>query len=200
MKASSPPNPVDFSYLDHETPAEDLAALKTLATHLRAKQLARTGGPVLGLEVGSWTGGSARVLAPQFDRLYCVDHFLGNVEDRLGTLALHYGPRRIFEAFCSNMGDNLFRRVFPCVGQSHTWAKVWPATLPLDFVFIDASHGYDDVKADVLGWRPHLREGGLLVLHDAGVFEGVDRVLEELLPHHRRAGRTLAYEEVEGSA
>ncbi len=198
MKASSPPNPVDFDYLAHETPPEDLAALRTLATHLRARQLARTGGPVLGLEVGSWTGGTARVLAPHFDRLYCVDHFLGNPDDRLGTLARHHGRDRILEAFCANMGVDLLRKVFPCVGPSRLWAKAWPATLPLDLVFIDASHDYDNVKADVQGWRPHIGPGGLLVLHDRGVFEGVDQVLAELLPGFTPAGRTLAYEEVGG--
>lgn len=36
----------------------------------------------------------------------------------------------------------------------------------INFVFVDASHDYDHVKADVEAWWPLLRIGGYMVIHD----------------------------------
>lgn len=38
----------------------------------------------------------------------------------------------------------------------------------LDFVFIDANHGYEHVLKDCLGWWEVVRRGGLLIGHDYG--------------------------------
>lgn len=52
----------------------------------------------------------------------------------------------------------------------------------LDFAFIDASHAYEDVKADILAWLPKIKKGGYLFCHDYGLFEGVTRAVDELFP------------------
>ena len=58
------------------------------------------------------------------------------------------------------------------------------ATVPdgsLDFVFIDANHGYSGVLADLKAWMPKVRRGGTLCGHDYwDRFPGVRRALEEL--------------------
>ena len=36
-----------------------------------------------------------------------------------------------------------------------------------DFLFIDAGHSYDDVRADYENYRPMVRSGGLIAFHDA---------------------------------
>lgn len=36
----------------------------------------------------------------------------------------------------------------------------------LDFVFVDAEHTYDSVRADLKAWAPKVRKGGLLCGHD----------------------------------
>lgn len=50
----------------------------------------------------------------------------------------------------------------------------------LDFCFIDASHAYEDVKADILAWLPKIKKGGYLFCHDYGLFEGVTRAVDEI--------------------
>jgi hypothetical protein len=50
----------------------------------------------------------------------------------------------------------------------------------LDFVFIDAGHQYEEVKADLEAWFPKVRKGGVVSGHDYvkyqdfGVIEAVD--------------------------
>ncbi len=38
----------------------------------------------------------------------------------------------------------------------------------LDFVFIDGSHDYDDVKDDILAWLPKVKKTGIIGGHDYG--------------------------------
>lgn len=52
----------------------------------------------------------------------------------------------------------------------------------LDFVFIDADHSTEAVKADILAWMPKLRpQNGILCGHDAGK-PTVVNALNEVLP------------------
>lgn len=51
----------------------------------------------------------------------------------------------------------------------------------LDFVFIDASHDTESVRADITAWRPKVRSGGALTGHDAN-WLSVQAALNEQLP------------------
>jgi len=53
------------------------------------------------------------------------------------------------------------------------------ADVSLDFVFVDASHDTESVKADVRSWRPKIRGGGLLIGHDIN-WPSVRRALTQL--------------------
>lgn len=56
---------------------------------------------------------------------------------------------------------------------------------PLDFVYIDAAHDYDNVKADIAAWYPHVKVGGVVGGHDFGLssHDGlIDAVLEFAKP------------------
>lgn len=43
---------------------------------------------------------------------------------------------------------------------------------PFDFVFIDADHSYEAVRRDFESYRPLVRPGGLIALHDIDILEG----------------------------
>jgi cephalosporin hydroxylase len=50
----------------------------------------------------------------------------------------------------------------------------------LDFVFIDADHEYESVKADIAAWWPKVKPGGILAGHDfAPEFPGVKQAVIE---------------------
>ncbi|MBN8575709.1 MAG: class I SAM-dependent methyltransferase [Cytophagales bacterium] len=55
-----------------------------------------------------------------------------------------------------------------------TWSK------PIDVLFIDGSHEYDDVKADFHAFFPFVKKGGIIAFHDIkGKWEGVIRFWNE---------------------
>jgi hypothetical protein len=62
----------------------------------------------------------------------------------------------------------------------------------VDFVFIDASHDYESVMADITAWLPKVRRGGVLAGHDyllpnfPGVIRAVDEVLGTVRVDHMR--------------
>lgn len=53
-----------------------------------------------------------------------------------------------------------------------------------DFVYTDAAHDYENVKADILAWLPKVRENGIIAGHDyysptPGVIQAVDEIFGE---------------------
>lgn len=47
----------------------------------------------------------------------------------------------------------------------------------LDFVYIDASHEYENVKEDLIHWYPKVKRGGVIAGHDYGA--GVKKAVDE---------------------
>lgn len=52
----------------------------------------------------------------------------------------------------------------------------------LDFVYIDADHRYESVKADIIAWLPKVKKNGWLCGHDYGEKQGVTKAVDELFP------------------
>lgn len=77
-------------------------------------------------------------------------------------------------------------------GMSTTKAARFVPDHSLDFVFIDAGHGYEAVTADIRDWAPKVRPSGCLIGHDydparnPGVVRAVDEAFRDrvvLWPH-----------------
>ena len=81
---------------------------------------------------------------------------------------------------------------------SREYHKEWDR--PIHFLIIDGDHHYDTVKADILGWTPHVVVGGIVCFHDYSPselnllqfpwLEGVKRAVDEW------AGPRLQWEEI----
>ena len=128
---------------------------------------------LLGAEVGVANGANSEAILANLDikRLFLVDlwDFRGNkstspcepVEFKQALKILGNDPRCIF------------------LGLASARAAEFVDDLSLDFVYIDASHEYEDVKTDILSWVPKVKVGGLVAGHDIGC-EGVKRAVDEL--------------------
>jgi hypothetical protein len=176
-----------FNPMNHQNPPEDLEALRTLAHQARQHWCdmpcvqGLLGPPCEMVEVGSWAGQSALVFCEAAVHVYCVDNWEGNPEDHLGDVATRLGHAQVYTTFCKNMGDLLYRKVFPVHCASTLAAESWPRKVAL--VYIDARHAYASVRSDILAWRNHVIPGGILCGHDySGLFPDVVRAVYELVP------------------
>jgi hypothetical protein len=134
--------------------------------------------PKLIVEVGTWKGASALHMAGLCGELgleteiVCVDTWLGSAEMwhdhnnplRYRSLRLRHGYPQVYFQFISNVihaGQQSRITPFP---QTSANAAEWFATkgLRADMIYLDGSHCYAGVKADIAAWWPLVRSGGVL--------------------------------------
>lgn len=141
------------------------------------------------VEVGSWKGRSASYLAVEIinsDKVIkfdCVDTWMGSVE--------HKDPSSpFFEAGIMDDDDWLYNQfldnvksvkdVINPIRTTSLKAVNLYADESLDFVFIDASHEYEDVIKDLHAWYPKIKQGGYIGGHDFNYFyPGVRKAVKE---------------------
>lgn len=121
-------------------------------------------------------GMTTLVLAELFERVYVVDTFEGNPEDHLGATAKSMGKNAVFAQFIENVKPYA-DKVHPRVCESVKAAGLM--TEKADLIFIDANHEYENVKADIEAWWPHVVQGGILCGHDYHSHGGVRQAVEE---------------------
>jgi len=68
------------------------------------------------------------------------------------------------------------------LGDSGEIAANWQSG-PVDMVFIDDGHHYDDISRDIKSWWPILKTGGIIAFHDYGaaVWPDVAMAVDELV-------------------
>lgn len=155
--------------------------------------------PGLIAEVGTWKGASALHMwrccarygiAPE---IVCVDTWLGSLEhwerqdEEEFSLRLTWGRPGIYGAFLANVINAGARgEITPFPATSGVAARfLLRRGVLFDLVYIDASHEYEDVAADIGAWLPLVRPGGVLFGDDAD-WPGVARAVEEFPRVHRR--------------
>jgi SAM-dependent methyltransferase len=140
------------------------------------------------VEVGCWKGRSSCHLAVEIAnskkdiQFYCVDTWEGSVEHQ------NSGEKEslptLYETFIDNMKP-VESYYIPLKLSSESASKKF-GDKSLDFVFLDASHEYEDVKNDIKNWLPKIKSGGILAGHDYYVdcydwFPGVKMAVNETL-------------------
>jgi hypothetical protein len=180
-----------FNSFGMEISGEDERGLRSAA-----KVCVELGRTLTCVEIGSWVGRSALVFADYFSKVFCVDLWdLCETDDWPCNDRSSIDDKKIsrsFEIFCNNVGEHLYRDIFPLRGYSWTFARSWPArSLSIDLLFIDADHLYDSVREDLLNWRPYVNPYGVIVFHDYGTYEGVTRVVDEFFPTRQVIGSVV---------
>jgi len=120
----------------------------------------------LGVEVGVQNGlFSLEILKHWKGYLRCVD--IWENEEQYWTAITNLGKDRCMK------------------GRSVEVAKSF-ADESLDFVFIDADHTYEAVKADLEAWFPKVRKGGIVSGHDYVEYQnfGVIKAVDEFTAKH----------------
>ncbi len=121
-------------------------------------------GPVI--EIGSFAGRSTIALALGQRHIHCIDPWQTPAEVLMKyNFAYGLSGEDIYQKFLLNIQhNNLNDRVTVHRGTSLEVSRNWQE--PCAILWIDGSHLYQDVYADLHAWLPHLMPGGLLLMHD----------------------------------
>lgn len=121
------------------------------------------------VEIGSWHGFSTIMMARGSkqrlrEKVYAVDPLL---------------DPNIRRSFTENIKrEKVPDYIVPCFARSEEFAKDFNE--PIRLLFIDGSHEYNQVRKDILLWKDHLIESGIIALHDINQ-ESVCKAVEECL-------------------
>lgn len=162
----------EFQNLGLWFPALDAWVLEMLCRKVRDS----VGGLLNIMEIGTFVGGSASILAPHSYRLLCVDTWAGSgkPDDEMAKLYAENDP---FETFLRNI-ESWYRKPeihertlnpdsLPHYLESRVQAR------PFDLIFIDGAHDLDSVKADLRIAQAHIAPHGIICGHDFTAFRGV---------------------------
>lgn len=145
------------------------------------------------IEVGAWKGGSTANMAGitadlgLATKILSIDTWLGAQEfwtdqrdpDRYLSLRLKHGWPQVYYQFLANMMHcGIEDRVIPFPQTSLVaarWLEARRITAPL--IYIDASHDFADVLADLRAYYPLVSAGGVLFGDDFNTWIGVNNAL-----------------------
>ncbi len=147
------------------------------------------------VEVGCFMGKSTAYMLQQIKnsgkdiKLISVDTFEGS-GDYHDNLIKQYGggEKTLLNIFldnihqCGLMGPSQSFLKMSSIESAEFLSKEEPGEEDkLAFVFIDAAHDYDNVKADLNAWFPLVRKGGMFGGHDYSDNCGVPRAVNEFV-------------------
>jgi SAM-dependent methyltransferase len=122
------------------------------------------------VEIGCWKGKSASFMAEQIMNskkaitFYCVDTWKGTLTEDGHQTDPDVVNDRLFEVFNLNLAP--FAGYYNPIRSTSVEAASQFENNSLDFIYIDASHEYIDVKNDIQAWLPKLKKGGIIAGDD----------------------------------
>ena len=128
------------------------------------------------VEIGSFKGRSTICLGKGSKggnqaRIYAIDPHMGTSVHKFFKIPQTY------DEFKKNIKiAGIDDVVFPIFKTSKEAAKIFHE--PIEFLFIDGNHEYENVKLDFLSWYPKVIYGGIIAFHDH-IFFGPRRVIEK---------------------
>lgn len=162
---------VDWTaYLFHE----EVDALQELARSLPE------GAHIVNIGAGNGTSGLAFMEARPDLRVTTID-----IQLESSPFGCLQGEEAVFRS-AGFWGDPRHQQIH---GDSKVVGANWMQG-PVDLVFVDGGHQYHEAKGDLDVWRPHIKPGGLLAVHDYAKgtenkpWPGVDRAVDEYRREH----------------
>ena len=123
------------------------------------------------VEIGSFLGKSTSYMAVEIINSHknikfdCIDHWVGSEEHNDGTSwEFDFDVDKLYEKFLENIKPAK-SAINPVRKPSLEAVKEYEDN-SIDFIYIDASHDYDNVLADLRAWYPKLRTNGVIAGHD----------------------------------
>lgn len=121
------------------------------------------------MEIGSFEGYSTIILAKALANrgagviMYAIDPHTGKgseTDERESLSVVDTWPRFSENIRQAGVSDIVRGMKMKSEEAAEGWEK------PVELLFIDGSHKYEDVKKDFLLWRPYLVPGGVVLFHD----------------------------------
>lgn len=137
------------------------------------------------VEVGAWKGRSTSFMAVEIAnsnkqiKFDVVDTWAGSLEHQNDNLVK---TDELYNTFLNNTLP--VKEYFTPKRMTSLEAASTYDDCSLDFVMLDASHEYADVKDDIIAWLPKIKSGGILSGDDYHhTWPGVVQAVTELLPN-----------------
>lgn len=128
------------------------------------------------IEVGSYIGESTLMFekALMLKQIHCVD--MWGVTNKYGQNEIEQAEQ-VFDMLTEK--SKLIKK-----HKTHSRNERLKSIGKVDFIYIDASHDYVDVKADIEFYLPFIKEGGIIAGHDFhSKFAGVQKAVVECFPN-----------------
>lgn len=139
------------------------------------------------VEVGVFLGKSVVFMCEKLKeynkttKVIAVDTWRGSVEHQ--ELVNNIGGEDVFfEKFIDNIKQSGFSDNVVVKRESSVESSKSFPNESIDFIFIDASHQYQDVLDDINAWLPKVKKGGIISGHDyhSGLFPGVIKAVNQV--------------------
>jgi hypothetical protein len=146
------------------------------------------------VEVGSWKGRSTSYMAVEIHnsekniKFDCVDTWDGS-EEHSDPNSCWFQPELVndknwlYRIFLENTKP--VNHIINPIRTTSLEAAQYYKNRSIDFVFIDAAHDYENVKADLNAWYPKVKKGGFIGGHDYPGFSGVVLAVNEFFMTER---------------
>jgi hypothetical protein len=146
------------------------------------------------VEIGSWKGRSTSYMAVEIHnsekniKFDCVDTWDGS-EEHSDPNSCWFQPELVndknwlYRIFLEN--NKPVNHIINPIRTTSLEAAQYYKNRSIDFVFIDAAHDYENVKADLNAWYPKVKKGGFIGGHDYPGFSGVVLAVNEFFMTER---------------